>query len=148
MPSATVVSCIRLRFLINLAHSTNITWDQANITKWSNIEIVVGIVCACLPSVRVFLVRFLPSMFSTSTEKSQRTGTHNRTARSGGLTSKISGKQVEDNKTIHCTTTFTVDQGSTDDDEMELVGMSDHLKSNTASISNSATSGEDCRYTA
>jgi hypothetical protein len=103
----------------------------------------VGIVCACLPSVRVFLVRFLPSIFSTSSEKSQRTqyeGTKNRTVKSGGFSSKIPGKRVEDNKTIHCTTTFTVDQGSKDDDEVELVYMSERLKSSTASVS---TSGED-----
>lgn len=58
----------RLKFLAIVTHTNNPTWDQRHITKWSNIEIAVGVVCACLPSFRVILVRLLPSLYGSTNQ--------------------------------------------------------------------------------
>ncbi|KAF1937174.1 hypothetical protein EJ02DRAFT_386148 [Clathrospora elynae] len=62
----TVVSILRLKSLVKFAVSSNPTWDQAEVIHWSNIEINTGIICACLPAVRVVLVRMFPSILGSS----------------------------------------------------------------------------------
>lgn len=64
--SVTIVSMIRLRFLVVFARGNNPTWDQANVINWSNIEINVGIICACLPTIRVMLTRAFPKALETA----------------------------------------------------------------------------------
>jgi hypothetical protein len=62
----TVISILRLRSLVNFAASSNPTWDQADVINWSNIEINVGIICACLPALRVILVHLFPKILGTT----------------------------------------------------------------------------------
>ncbi|KAK1590383.1 CFEM domain-containing protein [Colletotrichum navitas] len=52
----TIVSVIRLRSLILFANSQNITWDYTDAAWWSTVEIHVGIICACLPSLRALFI--------------------------------------------------------------------------------------------
>ncbi|EFQ33760.1 CFEM domain-containing protein [Colletotrichum graminicola] len=52
----TIVSVIRLRSLILFANSQNITWDYTEAAWWSTVEIDVGIICACLPSLRSLFI--------------------------------------------------------------------------------------------
>jgi hypothetical protein len=52
----TVVSVVRLQSLILFANSQNITWDYAPAAYWSTIELHVGIICACLPSLRLLFI--------------------------------------------------------------------------------------------
>ncbi|KAL6702742.1 hypothetical protein ACN47E_000976 [Coniothyrium glycines] len=56
----TIVSIIRLRFLVTFAKGNNPTWDQSDVVNWSNIEINVGILCTCMPTLRMMLVRLSP----------------------------------------------------------------------------------------
>jgi hypothetical protein len=56
----TVVSALRLRTLVVFGKTTNPTWDLASVGLWSIIEIYTGIICACLPATRSFLVHVLP----------------------------------------------------------------------------------------
>lgn len=73
MSSVTVVSIIRLKTLINFGPDTkNPTWDFVEITKWSNIEMDVGIICACMPSLRLLLGRFIPKILGISRDRSAR----------------------------------------------------------------------------
>ncbi|TLS29031.1 hypothetical protein PpBr36_00082 [Pyricularia pennisetigena] len=58
----TVVSVLRLQSLVVFARSDNPTWDSWDVTAWSVIEINVGIMCACLPSLRLLLVRVFPRL--------------------------------------------------------------------------------------
>ncbi|ORY58549.1 CFEM domain-containing protein [Pseudomassariella vexata] len=69
----TVVSILRLQSLVHFANSLNPTWDQLDIANWSTVEINVGIICACMPSLRLILVKLFPRVMGT---------THDRTARS------------------------------------------------------------------
>ena len=62
---------IRLRFLVLFAKGNNPTWDQASVVDWSNIEINVGIMCTCLPTVRALLTRAFPKVLETTRGSSQ-----------------------------------------------------------------------------
>ncbi|KAK3903065.1 hypothetical protein C8A05DRAFT_43640 [Staphylotrichum tortipilum] len=58
----TVVSIIRVKALITLGMSSNITWDNHPVTIWSMIELNVGIICICMPTLRLLLVRLFPKL--------------------------------------------------------------------------------------
>ncbi|KAL8400958.1 hypothetical protein RB594_001110 [Gaeumannomyces avenae] len=60
---ATAVSAARLRVLGGFS-SDNPTWDQLPVAVWSALEMHAGIVCACLPAMRVALARTLPDAVS------------------------------------------------------------------------------------
>lgn len=80
--SVTVVSILRLSSLVEFrADSLNPTWDFFNVALWSDIEINVGIICVCMPSLRVLLTRIFPKMLGTS-QKSY--GMHSGTASKSG----------------------------------------------------------------
>lgn len=57
---------IRLHTLVVFTKGSNPTWDQANVVNWSNIEINVGILCACLPTMRIMLTRSVPRIFDSA----------------------------------------------------------------------------------
>ncbi|KAF4494085.1 integral membrane PTH11 [Fusarium agapanthi] len=67
----TVVSIIRLQFLVDLGSSHNPTYDQTDISIWSTVEINVGIICASMPALRVILVRLFPSLGGSSHDSSK-----------------------------------------------------------------------------
>lgn len=64
--SVTVISIVRLQTLITFASSTNPTWDNLRVSQWSTIEINVGIICACMPTLRLILLKFFPALSSTT----------------------------------------------------------------------------------
>lgn len=61
-PSVTVVSIIRLHALVTFAKSSNATWDNFPVSLWSTVEINVGIMCTCMPTLRLLLVRLFPAL--------------------------------------------------------------------------------------
>ncbi|KAH8180033.1 CFEM domain-containing protein [Sarocladium implicatum] len=62
----TVVSILRLQSLVHLAKANNPTWDFYDVSIWSTVEICVGIMCACLPTIRLALVRLFPILGGSS----------------------------------------------------------------------------------
>lgn len=76
------MSIIRLRTLITFSNSSNVTWDNLQVSQWSNIEVNVGVICACMPTLRLILVRFFPILSSTSRNYSNAYGYGN--SRGGG----------------------------------------------------------------
>jgi hypothetical protein len=58
MSSVTIVSILRLKYMIQFAHTENVTWDYLPIGIWSAVETHVGIIVACLPAIRS-LMRFV-----------------------------------------------------------------------------------------
>jgi hypothetical protein len=58
----TVVSIIRLQALVTFGKSKNATWDNFPVSLWSTVEINVGIVCTCMPTLRLMLVRLFPAL--------------------------------------------------------------------------------------
>ncbi|KAF4443172.1 hypothetical protein F53441_11481 [Fusarium austroafricanum] len=61
----TIVSILRLRYLVAFGNSQNPTWDSFNTCYWSVIEINVGIWCVCMPDLRLLLLRVFPRLRST-----------------------------------------------------------------------------------
>lgn len=70
MRSVTVVSIVRLEGLVTFANSINPTWDNWSTGIWSTIEINVGIICACMPSLRLLLIRAFPKLLVANTPPS------------------------------------------------------------------------------
>ncbi|KAG5995234.1 hypothetical protein E4U43_003074 [Claviceps pusilla] len=66
----TIVSILRLQSLVYFYSSTNPTWDLWYTAWWSTIEINVGLICVCLPTVRVLLMRMWPNVFGSNTTHS------------------------------------------------------------------------------
>ncbi|TQV91930.1 integral membrane protein [Cordyceps javanica] len=63
----TVVSILRLRSLVTFgAESQNPTWEFLDVALWSDIEINVGLMCTCMPSLRLLLVRLFPKILGTT----------------------------------------------------------------------------------
>lgn len=61
------------------ATSHNPTWDQYGVANWSTVEINVGIICACMPAMRLVLVRCFPRILgSTKKYPSQPSGNYKR----------------------------------------------------------------------
>lgn len=69
--SVTVVSILRLRSLVGFANSNNPTWDQWEIAYWSTIEVNIGMICTCLPSLRLLLLRLSPKLLGSTTALGQ-----------------------------------------------------------------------------
>ncbi|KAF2635513.1 hypothetical protein P280DRAFT_461661 [Massarina eburnea CBS 473.64] len=61
----TVVSCLRLHALVAFDQSTNLTYDNTPGVYWCVTEANLFIVVACMPAMRPFLQRSVPSFFSS-----------------------------------------------------------------------------------
>ncbi|KAH6611478.1 PTH11 GPCR protein [Trichoderma cornu-damae] len=66
----SVISLLRLKSVIFFADLINPTWDQWNVAWWSTIEVNVGIICTCLPTVRLILKRMFPRTLSSGNDRS------------------------------------------------------------------------------
>lgn len=90
--SVTIVSILRLKALVNFANTTNVTCeytfdhtpssmlidssgDNVEASLWSNIEVQVGIICACMPAMRLGLVTLFPKIKGHSYHLSRPSGT-------------------------------------------------------------------------
>ncbi|TVY83257.1 Satratoxin biosynthesis SC1 cluster protein [Lachnellula suecica] len=62
----TIISIVRLQSLVHFSNSQNPTWDNLAVGVWSSIEINVGIICVCLPNLRLLLLRMFPKVFGST----------------------------------------------------------------------------------
>lgn len=62
------MSILRLYATIvaGMSHTNNASWEYLAMSKWSTIEINVGIWCACMPTLRVMFTRLFPQLLGTS----------------------------------------------------------------------------------
>lgn len=61
-----MVSILRLHSLVKFGGSVNATWDSLSASVWSAVELSVGMICTCLPTVRILIVRLFPIMGGTT----------------------------------------------------------------------------------
>ncbi|KAK3314209.1 CFEM domain-containing protein [Apodospora peruviana] len=61
-----IISLIRLKSLNEFTRAVNPTKDIVQVCLWSGIEIDVGVICPCLPSLRLLLRRILPRVMGTT----------------------------------------------------------------------------------
>ncbi|KAG6015321.1 hypothetical protein E4U41_004652, partial [Claviceps citrina] len=71
----TIVSMLRLGAFTHFANSYNPTFDDGRIVFWSTIEVCVGLICCCLPTMRLILVRVCPRVFETQTSRMRKSAT-------------------------------------------------------------------------
>lgn len=144
LSSVVITSILRLHSLYVAVHATDVTWQNIGVGEWSAVEVNVGIVCACLPTLRPVLGRIFPSILASShvvshtggpsarrntihtkgTVKSNVTGTHKgfEEFRLGDMdTERADGRghgQGDDNnaKNIKVTTTFAQEVERRDSD--------------------------------
>ncbi|CAM1509568.1 Fc.00g033070.m01.CDS01 [Cosmosporella sp. VM-42] len=64
----TIISIARLQSLILFANSNNPTWDRLEITNWSAVELNAGMICTCMPSIRLMLVRLWRWIFGGNSD--------------------------------------------------------------------------------
>jgi hypothetical protein len=126
--SVTVISILRLQSLAQFANSENPTWDNFSVAQWSTIELNVGIICACMPSLRVLLVYLFPKVLGSSNALNKGYYVHNSQSRVVGNTSISRSQHVSitnpSNKgEIMFSQSYTVDHGipwERDGTDMEL----------------------------
>lgn len=130
MYSVTVVSIMRLQSLVYFAKTSNPTWDNLAVSRWSTVEINVGIICACMPSLRVLLVRLFPKLLGTSQHSDNRYYVNqSHTHRGGNISVNRPGKSVNSSQhdgsgvAINYSQTYTVQWG--EHDETKLIQMGD-----------------------
>ena len=61
----TVISIVRLQSLIEFGDTDNPTWNNLKVSLWSTIEINVGIITCCMPTIRLIILRAFPRLSST-----------------------------------------------------------------------------------
>ncbi|KAH7000665.1 hypothetical protein EDB80DRAFT_780000 [Ilyonectria destructans] len=140
----TVVSILRLRSLVKFGtRSKNPTWEYHNLTIWSTIEINFGIICTCMPSLRLVLLQVFPRLLGTSGRDSSN-GNQNTPNRDISRRAQFQTPQRSSSTPSHVRSkpqaimrnvTFTVE--SLENDEVCLVEMTDP---DTTSLSKSGTS--------
>lgn len=110
---------LRLRSLVHFANTTDMTWDYLEASLWSVIECQVGIICTCMPAIRLGLTRLFPKILG-STNRSTAKDTAGPSGRSHGLTT-LSGLTPNE---INVQTTFRVShtkKPQMNDDERSFV---------------------------
>lgn len=71
-----------------LIPAEDLTW----LATWSNVEITVGIIIACLPSARLVVVRYLPKKIKEWNETNRTTrSSHTRSSKGGSIVTWVSG---------------------------------------------------------
>ncbi|CEI63206.1 hypothetical protein FVEN_g253 [Fusarium venenatum] len=138
----TIMSILRLSATVQAGTgkgSNNPTWEYIAVTRWSTIEGNVGIICACMPSLRILLVQIFPKILGTSrrgyqtydkygSNRPTNGGTNASRSRSRaplGTTSHVDKTPASriDPIGITCDRTYEVEYGQTD--ETHLVAMKD-----------------------
>ncbi|KAF4992906.1 hypothetical protein FGRMN_6849 [Fusarium graminum] len=144
----TIMSILRLNAVIKLRAglgANNATWEYTEFALWSSIEISTGIICACLPSFRVLLVRIFPKLDGSSQRNYYQYGSnnlgkakpaHNRPLDEVGQGDKTSHHSRVDPVGIICSRTYEVEFGQKDNDETQLFYMKDFGQDGTSVRSN------------
>ena len=85
--SACITSIIRLRALYVISVSEDVTWDNVPIAEWTAVESNIGIMCACLPTLKPLLLRVFPRLVYSSFVGNP-TGAHATIGITGALSSQ------------------------------------------------------------
>ena len=64
--SGCIVSILRLHGLYASTISQDLTYDNATAVTWSTVEFNVGIMCACIPTLRPLIKTVFPQLISTT----------------------------------------------------------------------------------
>ncbi|KAK8003631.1 Galactose oxidase- beta-propeller [Apiospora arundinis] len=107
----TVISIVRLSSLIEFRGSSNLTWDYFGVCLYSTIEITIGIICACMPTLRMILVRIWPRVFDGSLVR-RATGAYAAYGKSPNSGVKSSNDDSKHNTQTDASKSKSVNRGS------------------------------------
>jgi hypothetical protein len=62
--STCIVSVLRLVWLYPISITKDVTYESPLSALWSNVELNVGILCSCVPTLRSCMIRLFPSLVS------------------------------------------------------------------------------------
>jgi len=68
-----ITSGLRVRSVVVIAQSEDVTWDNAPAAIWSSIEVNVAIICACLATLKPLLTRYAPKILGATLSISEAT---------------------------------------------------------------------------
>lgn len=77
------------------ASTENPTWDYNEAAWWSTIELHVGIICACLPSLRSLFINLGVKILGSSSGKSHATGYATNASNLGGTRLGQGGEKLQ-----------------------------------------------------
>ncbi|KAH8660810.1 hypothetical protein BGZ60DRAFT_530816 [Tricladium varicosporioides] len=89
-----IISGIRMKVMVDLVRTTDLTWVSAEATVWSILELCVGVMCACLACLKPFFRRHFPRLLSSS----NRSNVFNSRAANPTSNGPISGYVLESSK--------------------------------------------------
>ncbi|CAK3899103.1 related to integral membrane [Lecanosticta acicola] len=69
-----VISILRLSALYAISKSSDVSWDNPLAAIWSSLEVNVGILCSCLPTLKGLVTRYFPTLFSSRSWSSRAAG--------------------------------------------------------------------------
>jgi hypothetical protein len=120
---ACVTSMIRLKYLagFNTKNSFDATWDQVDIVKWSIIEEFTAVLCACLPSLRAFIVKSLHTITSTIKNTGNSENTSKLRSGSHRLDDRVDNTNLYPLKDIKRPITAGPSRGAHKEDEISIM---------------------------
>jgi hypothetical protein len=65
--STCIVSVLRLVWIYPISITKDVTYESPLSALWSNVELNVGILCSCVPTLRSCMTRLFPSFFPANT---------------------------------------------------------------------------------
>ncbi|KAH6669457.1 hypothetical protein B0J14DRAFT_657554 [Halenospora varia] len=54
-----VASVMRFKYISNVSHSKDATWDGFNLSIWSSLEFYLAIITACAPAIKPFFIKYM-----------------------------------------------------------------------------------------
>nr|OQO30711.1 hypothetical protein B0A51_01835 [Rachicladosporium sp. CCFEE 5018] len=60
-----IISILRLGYLAAFTETKDITWDNPLAAIWSSLEVNIGILCSCLPTLKTLVLQVFPRIFSS-----------------------------------------------------------------------------------
>ncbi len=60
-----MISVVRFKSLYDISISQDVSWDNVPIADWTAVECNIAIMCACLPTLKPLLSRFLPFLIQS-----------------------------------------------------------------------------------
>jgi hypothetical protein len=61
-----IISILRLQSLLVFLHNSDISWHNPLAAIWSSLEVNIGILCSCLPTLKAMVSRYFPRAFNSS----------------------------------------------------------------------------------
>ena len=81
--SVCIAGAVRAGFLPQMIKDANVTWNTTHALIWSIVEPCIGIISACLPTMRPLLRRLFPNCFTTELSISSSTSSTSQRPKKG-----------------------------------------------------------------